>query len=75
MWRSRDRVCRSEDRSRCLRTTVLWGGLIITFLLGSSCSAEPPRASYVPVDQLEATYGCLIPWPTPRRQTRTGLAI
>lgn len=68
MWRSRDQVCRSQDRSRCLRTTVLWGGLIIAFLVGSSCSAEPPRAIYVPVDQLEATYGRLISlanFPTP----------
>src|SRR3546814_214270 len=60
MWRSRDRKCRTEDPSRCLRATVLWGGLIIAFLVGSSCSAEPPRAIYVPVDQLEAIYGRLI---------------
>lgn len=60
MWRSRDQVGRNEDPFRCLRMTVLWGGLIMVLLLGSSCSAEEPRAHYVPVDQLEASYGPLI---------------
>ena len=49
------------DRFLRVRTTLLCGGLIIVLLLGTSCSSEdPPRAAYVPVGQLEPTYGRLV---------------
>jgi len=50
-----------ENLLRLIRTIALWGGLITISLLGLSCSPkEPPRAAYVPLGQLEQTYGRLI---------------
>jgi hypothetical protein len=40
---------------------LISGCLVTSLLLGTSCSSkEPPRAAYVPVAQLEQTYGRLI---------------
>jgi len=61
MRKSHRQIAVTEYPFRYIHTTVLCGGLIVGLLLGSSCSTESPaRASYVPVDQLEATYGHLI---------------
>jgi len=53
--------CMIEDRLPLIRTIALCGGLITLTLLGLSCGPkEPPRAAYVPLGQLEQTYGRLI---------------
>lgn len=50
-----------EDRFRHIETTLVWIVLIVVLILGTSCGPEePPRAVYVPVEELEATYGRLI---------------
>lgn len=53
--------CIREVRYRWIQPTLLWGGLIIILLIGKSCSPEgPQQATYVPVEQLEPTFGRLI---------------
>jgi len=50
-----------EQRQRCIRPISIWGGLMTAVILVSSCNPkEPPRATYMPVAQLEQTYGRLI---------------
>lgn len=49
------------DRFRHAQTTLLCSALIMVLLLDTSCSSEePPRAAYVPVEQLVPTYGRLV---------------
>ena len=64
-----------EDLFQDIDTTLGWAILIVVLILCTSCkSEEAPRAAYVPLDQLETTYGRLISvgnCPTPN-QNGTG---
>jgi hypothetical protein len=52
---------RQELRLRAVGMLLAWSVLVTAILLTASCSQpEQPRASYVPIAQLEQSYGRLI---------------